>query len=195
MSRARTQKTTVVKRNKIFISWSCDISKEIAKNIKNVFEKFIFENTGLICFVSDLDIASGKDWWEKINLELKSCKLGILCITKENFNAPWIYYEAGALLAKNIPVIPLLFNCNIDALNKSPFNSKQCVDFYNAQKFQQMLNDINTEMKLLELSETQKNSIFVDGYNKLKLDLSPVLKKLKEINNLICNIINKYKDI
>ena len=47
------------KRNdykKIFISWSGDNSKEIAKALKKTLEKVVFKNTGLHCFVSDLDI-------------------------------------------------------------------------------------------------------------------------------------------
>lgn len=48
---------------KIFISWSGENSKEIAKVIKKALENKIFEGTGLECFVSDLDISSGDDWW------------------------------------------------------------------------------------------------------------------------------------
>ena len=76
---------------KIFISWSGDNSKEIAIELKNTLEKGIFDGTGLECFVSDVDISCGDDWWNKIKKELKSCKLGIVCITKENLKAPWIF--------------------------------------------------------------------------------------------------------
>lgn len=81
------------KQNRIFISWSGKNSKIIAKELKNVFENKIFAGTGLTCFVSDVDIASGTDWWDKIKGELKTCRLGILCITKENIRAPWIFLK------------------------------------------------------------------------------------------------------
>lgn len=42
---------------KIFISWSGDNSKQIAKELKNVLENIIFEGANLNCFVSDIDIA------------------------------------------------------------------------------------------------------------------------------------------
>ena len=92
--------------NKIFISWAGDIGKEIAKQLKNILETEMFKGAELNCFVSDVDIASGTDWWKKIKNELKASKVGIVCITKENMKAPWIYFEAGAMVTRNIPTIP-----------------------------------------------------------------------------------------
>lgn len=117
------------KKNKIFISWSGANSKEIAKALKNTLEKNVFSGTGSECFVSDEDIASGADWWNKINKELKSCKIGILCITKENINAPWIYYEAGAMITQSVQTIPLLISCDFNSLKDTPLNGKQAVNF------------------------------------------------------------------
>jgi len=92
------------KKNKIFITWSGTNSKKIAKELKYVFENHIFNGTGLNCFVSDVDIASGTDWFAKIKSELLSCKLCIICVTKENLKAPWIYFEAGAMIARDVPI-------------------------------------------------------------------------------------------
>ena len=75
---------------KIFISWSGENSKTIAKALKDSLEQGVFSGSGLECFVSDVDISSGDDWWNRIKTELKKCKLGIVCITKENLRAPWI---------------------------------------------------------------------------------------------------------
>ena len=53
-------------KNKIFISWSGKNSKKIAIELKKSLEKEIFATSGLECFVSTVDIASGDDWWNKI---------------------------------------------------------------------------------------------------------------------------------
>lgn len=87
------------KPNKLFISWSGSNTKEFAKELKHILEDVIFEGTDLTCFVSDVDIESGTDWWIKIKGELKTSKQSILCVTKENVKAPWISYEAGAMVA------------------------------------------------------------------------------------------------
>lgn len=169
------------KQNKIFISWSGDISKEIAKGIKYVLEDIIFKGTDLSCFVSDIDIASGTDWWKKIKGELKTCKLGILCVTKENVRAPWIYFESGAMVARDIPTIPLLINCSFNSINDSPFSGKQCVDFYDKQKFIKMIFEINSLMSLLSVERTQMDSISMNGYDILKDRLTDELKQLKNM--------------
>lgn len=130
--------------------------------------------------VSTVDTASGDDWWNKIKRELKKCKQGILCVTKENIKAPWIFYEAGAMVARDIPTIPLLFNCNINALEGSPIKGKKCVDFYDSTHFLKMIYDINNDMKLLELEKTQLDLIAKDAYEDLKRILGPTLKQLKQ---------------
>lgn len=168
------------KENKIFISWSGPHSKEFAKGIKKLLEESVFENKELTCFVSDLDIASGSDWWLKIKKELRSCKLGILCITKENLRAPWIYFEAGAMIAREIPSIPLLVSCDIKALSSTPLNGKQAVDFYDIKKFLKMLVDINNAMEF-DLTENQVKELGKAAYTKLKNDLESVFSSLRDL--------------
>ena len=62
---------------KIFISWSGDNSKQIARALKDSLENTIFKDTGLECFVSDVDISSGDDWWNKIKTELKKLNVKV----------------------------------------------------------------------------------------------------------------------
>lgn len=168
------------KCNKIFISWSGGNSKEFAKGLKKVLEEVVFSNCNLECFVSDQDIASGSDWWEKIKKELRVCRLGILCITKENLRAPWIYFEAGAMVAHEVQSIPLLVNCSIDALSSTPLKGKQAIDFYDQKKFLKMLSDINKAMEY-DLTENQLNALSKDAYMKLKKELEMVFSDLRDL--------------
>lgn len=168
------------KQNKIFISWSGENSKKIAIALKDILEKKIFASSDLDCFVSTIDIASGDDWWNKIQKELKQCKQGILCITKENIRAPWIYFEAGAMIARDVPTIPILFNCSMKSLEGSPIKGKQSRDFYDQSQFLQMIHDINKRMELLPIENAQLDAIAKDAYNELKTALQPILKQLKQ---------------
>lgn len=170
------------KQNKIFISWSGRCSKEIAIALKDVLEKRIFASTGLQCFVSTVDIASGEDWWNKIQRELKVCKQGIICVTKENIKAPWIFFEAGAMVARDVPVIPLLFHCNNKVLSSSPIKGKQCRDFGDQSQFLQMIYDINSKMDLLPIQRAQMDAIAKDAYGEIKNLLEPTLKELEQKN-------------
>lgn len=177
-TQGRTRKSQ--KRNKIFISWSGPYSKDFANGIKRLLENSVFDNKDLECFVSDQGIVSGSDWWSKINSELRSCKLGILCITKENLRAPWIYFEAGAMIARDVPSIPLLVSCDIKSLASTPLNGMQAVDFYDIRKFLKMLVDINKVMGF-DLSENQINNLGKEAYVRLKKDLDDIFRSLRDL--------------
>ena len=177
----KTEKNKINKQNKIFVSWSGPKSKEIATGMKWLLEEVIFNGTGLECFVSDLDIASGSDWMVKIKGELQTCKMGIVCITKENIKAPWIYFETGAMIAGDIPTTPILINCSLGHLASSPLFGKQAVDFYDQQKFIKMITDINKNMKLLKMEKAQIEVLAKDGYEKIKEKLKDELKQLKDL--------------
>lgn len=167
-------------KKKVFISWSRPYSKKIALALKYTLEKEIFRGTGLQCFVSDVDIASGEDWWNKIKKELKSSGMGILCVTKQNVKEPWIFFEGGALVANNVSTIPLLISCDLKALEHSPFNSKECVQFYEENKFLKMISDINEKLKLLPLVKEQLDALSKEAYRKLKDSLKNELDDLKK---------------
>jgi len=166
---------------KIFISWSGEKSKRIAVELKSTLEDEIYKGTNLECFVSDLDIASGTDWWDKIKNELKTCKQGILCITKENIRAPWIFFEAGAMVAHDVPTIPLLINCEFMSLKDSPLDKKHSVKFNDPQKFIQMITDLNKQLGLLPLDKSQISPIAKLGYEKLTNRLKCTLNELENM--------------
>ena len=142
------------KKSDVFISWSGNNSKEIAGALKNFLETKVFATEKIRCFVSNQDIASGADWRNRIHSEIKSCKIGIICITKENVKAPWIYYEAGAMVAQGVSeIIPLLISCSLDALRDTPLQSNQAIDFYDFQRFVKMICDIAEEMEYRERTD------------------------------------------
>jgi hypothetical protein len=48
-------------------------------------------------YMSSEDIEKGARWNSEIAGELETCNFGIICLTPENIEAPWIHFEAGAL--------------------------------------------------------------------------------------------------
>lgn len=167
------------KNNTIFISWSADCSNAIAEELKRTLEQDVFKGS-VNCFVSTQGIASGEDWYDKIKNELKASSLGIMCITKENIKAPWLYFEAGALVSNDLRVIPLLINCDQKSLENSPIRTKQSIQFYNPDRVYKMFEDIRKQLKLLnDLSPEELDKRYKDAYNKMKENLKPVLDELK----------------
>ncbi len=189
----KKKKTEKAEKNKIFISWSGSCTKEFAVGLKRVLEKTIFPEWEVDCFVSNVDIASGTDWWVTISSELKTCSLGILCISNENLYAPWIYYEAGGMASREIPTIPLLIGCDIDSLTESPLRGKQMIDFGKQVEFVKMITEINRRFGGF-LPASFEEDIAVKGYKELNKDLASVISTLKALKPYLQSYSEKKHD-
>jgi hypothetical protein len=62
--------------------------------------------------MSDTDISAGSRWLNNVSSELSEAQFGIICVTPENQNNPWLLFEAGALskVIDQTHVCPLLIN-------------------------------------------------------------------------------------
>lgn len=110
----------------VFISWSGDDSKVVAAALKTAIEDF-FSDNGITAFMSESDIGAGKNWYQEIKGHLTSSKIGILCLTPSNTEAPWLWFEAGAMAMAydEKDVIPLLLG--IKTSEGSPLSQKNYV--------------------------------------------------------------------
>lgn len=79
---------------KVFLSWSGGRSKAVAE-LLNVWIKCVLQATKP--WISSRDIDRGSLWFAEIGDQLKDTSIGILCLTQENKDKPWILFEAGAL--------------------------------------------------------------------------------------------------
>lgn len=79
---------------KVFMSWSGRRSHEVAKMFHQ-WIKCVIQATEP--WLSSDAIESGSLWFTTINEELRDTTTGIICLTQENKNKPWVLFEAGAL--------------------------------------------------------------------------------------------------
>jgi len=72
---------------------------------------------------------AGSRWANELSENLDGIDFGILCLTQDNVNSPWILFEAGALSKslKKGKVVPYLIGINPKDLNESPLSQFQCV--------------------------------------------------------------------
>ncbi|MFC3116977.1 TIR domain-containing protein [Cellvibrio fontiphilus] len=78
----------------IFISWSGSRSKAVAEVISDWIKCVLQASQP---WISTRDIDSGAVWFSEINEKLKDTTMGIVCLTQDNKNKPWILFETGAL--------------------------------------------------------------------------------------------------
>jgi hypothetical protein len=79
---------------KVFISWSGQRSRQVAELLNDWLQCVL---QALDPWMSSKDIDRGALWFTEITQQLSITSMGIVCLTMENRNKPWILFEAGAL--------------------------------------------------------------------------------------------------
>lgn len=80
---------------KVFMSWSGDRSHAVAQLLGDWLQDVI---QAVKPWISSSGIDRGEQWFRKIGDNLAEVSVGIVCLTPENKESPWIMFEAGALL-------------------------------------------------------------------------------------------------
>ncbi len=148
---------------KIFISWSKNLSRELAQETKIFLEKVF--NYSIEFFFSP-DMYKGTCVDQKIHESLLTFDKCLVCITADNFKNPWLLYESGVIYGANYHkntgtiVVPILFEnipewsswvdkplnryvpIQINSVNNEFESGKQ--DFYNF--VQQLSNEYNIKI-------------------------------------------------
>jgi TIR domain-containing protein len=127
-------------RMKVFLSWSGDLSHRIALALREWLPLVI---QTLKPYVSSEDIRKGSRWEEDLTRELNESTFGIVCVTRDNFEKPWLNFEAGALfkaLSRNkvAPFLVGLRNADLDG----PLSQFQAT-LYEDKDIWQLVQDLN----------------------------------------------------
>lgn len=165
---------------KVFISWSGSKSHKVALALKDWLPKVI---QSLELYVSSENIDKGARWSTDIATELETSNFGILCVTRDNFEAPWLLFEAGAL-SKSINkahVTPFFFDIKGSEITKSPILQFQAT-VYQKEDIKKLLATINNICDERHLTDDQLNETFDLWYPKLESDLEAI-KQTHEVED------------
>jgi hypothetical protein len=78
----------------IFLSWSGARSKRVAQALQYWLPVVLDD---VDPWFSDKDIQAGERWSLEVGQRLETTNFGIICLTRDNLQSPWILFEAGAL--------------------------------------------------------------------------------------------------
>jgi hypothetical protein len=79
---------------KVFISWSGPLSQKLGEALRNWLPSTL---QFVKPYFSLEDIEKGAKWGPEISGELATSNIGIICLTRDNTEKPWLLFEAGAL--------------------------------------------------------------------------------------------------
>jgi len=84
--------------SQVFISWSGDASKEVGQALRG-WLPHLFHFIKI--WISSQDLNKGTQWLSVIIKELQASRFGIVCLTLDNLESPWVLFESGAI--SNLP--------------------------------------------------------------------------------------------
>ena len=107
----------------IFISWSGKRSHALAIALREWVPRVI---QSLKPWISDYELNKGIRWSDEIGKALSKYSIGLICVTPENQNSPWLLFEAGALSKQMeyAKICPILLGMKASDL-KGPLNQFQ----------------------------------------------------------------------
>ena len=165
---------------KVFISWSGTKSQKVAMVLKEWLPSVI---QSLEPYVSSEDIDKGARWSTDIATELENSSFGILCVTKDNLNAPWISFEAGALsksLDKSF-VTPFLFDIKRSEVNGPILQFQSTV--FEREDIKKLVCTLNKACEDNGIPESRLDSAFEVWYPRLEEELKKISNSKNETDN------------
>lgn len=160
-------------RSKVFISWSGELSKKLAEQIRDWLPDALHS---VEPFYSQDDTRKGSHWFTEIAKQLEDANVGIICLTKYNLNKPWLLFEAGAL-SKNFDkslVCPILFGIENQDV-KGPLASFQTTKF-NKPEFKKLFALINNTCGEYKLDSDRMSKSFENWWPKLESKINEILE-------------------
>jgi TIR domain len=123
-----------------FLSWSGEHSHEIAALLRDWLPNVV---PSARPWISSEDIAKGLVWPTELNQSLASCDIGVVVLTPDDLDSPWLLFEAGVLFKARgeRPVFTLC--CGVEPPIVGPlgqFQTTRC----DAKDMLRLVQDINS---------------------------------------------------
>lgn len=160
---------------KVFLSWSGPLSLKVACALRDWLPSVV---QSVKPYVSSEDIDKGARWSTDIAQELKESSFGIICVTRDNLQAPWVNFEAGALSKTfdKTKVCPFLFNVKRSEV-QGPLLQFQSVIF-EKEEIEKLLLSINNSLPEDEkLPDARLKKVFEVWWPELKQQLDALKKE------------------
>jgi TIR domain len=163
---------------KVFISWSGERSRLVAELLDEWIQCVI---QAVDPWMSSKDIDRGALWFTEIADQLQNTSLGIVCLTNENKDKPWILFESGAL-AKGLTsnrVCTFLIDLTPTELDNplAQFNHT----FPTKEGLWNLARTINISLKDRALKEKVLENVFERYWDQFDKDFTEIIKSTPKV--------------
>ncbi len=186
---------------KVFISWSGNKSNKVALVLRDWLPSVI---QSIEPYVSSEDIDKGARWSTDIAKELENSTFGILCVTKDNLEAPWLSFEAGAL-SKTMDkafVTPFLFDIKRSEVNGPILQFQSTI--FQKKDLKKLVSTLNKACGENCMPESRLEKTFEVWFPTLETELNKIkdvidapdeIKKKEELNSHSSEILEEILDL
>jgi len=184
---------------KVFISWSGEPSRSIAKALNDWLEGVLPQ---VEPWVSDEEIRSGARWGDVLAKSLEDTDYGVICVTRENQTSPWLIFEAGALSKKveTAKIVPLCIDLPPSDVFKGPLTPFQGLALDEAG-IRRLVHDLNQDTEK-PMSKERLNKIFDRAWPDLEsaiaeaIETGPVPPKpQRKTDDMLAEVIDAVRRI
>jgi hypothetical protein len=160
---------------KVFISWSGELSHKIALILHDWLPSVI---QAVEPYLSSEGTDKGSRWLNELSKELQDGKFGLICLTPDNLNAPWIHFEAGALskVIESSRVCPLLIQLSPPDL-QGPLAQFQAT-MLEKEDMRKLVKSINSALPEKPLTEPMLEKVFDRGWDEFQDQMSEAMAQL-----------------
>jgi TIR domain len=143
----------------VFISWSGERSRAIAEKLREWLPRVV---QAAKPWMSEADIEKGSRGLNELMQALDAMKVGIVCLTPDNLETPWLLFEAGAL-SKAVDNTSRVCTYLLDGLE--PVDVKAPLGMFQATKATRedtgrLIRTVNGSVSEDPLREEDLNAIF-----------------------------------
>ncbi|WP_315536945.1 TIR domain-containing protein [Prevotella koreensis] len=186
---------------RVFISWSGNKSHKVALVFRDWLPSVI---QSIEPYVSSEDIDKGARWSTDIAKELENSTFGILCVTKDNLEAPWLSFEAGAL-SKTMDkafVSPFLFDIKRSEVNGPILQFQSTI--FQKEDLKKLVSTLNKACGENCIPESRLEKAFEVWFPTLEMELNKIrdviddpdeIKKKEEFNSHSSEILEEILDL
>jgi hypothetical protein len=183
---------------KVFISWSGELSKQVAELLAEWIPSVI---QSAHPWVSTGGIEKGEVWFNAIAEQLADGAIGIICLTQEHMDARWILFEAGALSKGLTTNRVCTFLINLDPSQLVPplsqFNATKPVK----EDVLQLIQTINKQEKQplpevrLKAAFEQWWGVFEDRFKKILSKKPSKIPAKRPVEDMVTEILELSRAI
>lgn len=161
----------------VFISQSGQLSRSLALLVSEWLPKVL---QAVSTWVAAKDIEKGSRWEPEISKRLAETNFGIVCLTSDNLQAPWIHFEAGAL-AKDPGVSrvwTLLLNVRKEDV-PPPLAQFQHTAAQSKGEMKKLVDAVNRNLGEMQLDERRLNDALEKWWPEFEDGLAKMLSECK----------------